>query len=39
MMNIWNLGSQESVGVKYIDGIYAKPNFVQSFGLRATGIL
>ena len=35
MMNIQNLGSQETIGVKYIDGIYAK--FIWSSGLKATG--
>ena len=32
MMNIQNLGSQESIGVKYIDSICAK------FCLKATGV-
>ena len=28
MMNIQNLGLQESVGVKYINGIHAKLNYI-----------
>ena len=37
MINIQNLGLQESVGVKCTDGIYTK--FVESSGLKATGVL
>ena len=36
-MSIQNLGLQESVGVKYIDGTYTK--FFLSSGLKETGIL
>ena len=36
MMNIGNLGLQESVGVKYIDGICA--NFFKSSDLKASSI-
>ena len=36
MMNIRNLGSKESVGVKYIDGICTE--FCLKFCLKASGI-